>query len=120
DESKLAGLPPTAIAAARANAASKGLPDGNWRFTLQAPSYVPLLTYLDDSEIRQHVYHANSVRATSGPHDNREILTAVLKLRHEKANLLGFRDFADFVLEDRMAHSGQRAQEFLVDLQHKT
>jgi oligopeptidase A len=120
DESKLAGLPPTAIAAARANAASKNLPEGNWRFTLQAPSYVPLLTYLDDGSIRQHVYHASSVRATSGAHDNRQILTNILKLRREKANLLGFRDFADFVLEDRMAHSGQRAQEFLSDLQRKT
>src|SRR5205085_6577890 len=61
DESKLAGLPPTAIAAARASAASKSLPEGNWRFTLQAPSYVPLLTYLDDQSIRQQVYRANAV-----------------------------------------------------------
>jgi oligopeptidase A len=120
DQSQLAGLPPTAVAAARANAASKGWPEGNWRFTLQAPSYVPVLTYLDDASIRQHIYHASTVRATSGAHDNRHILTEILKLRDEKAKLLGFRDFADFVLEDRMAHSGQRAQDFLIDLQRKT
>ncbi len=120
DEAKLAGLPPSAVAAARASAASKGLPGGNWRFTLQAPSYVPLLTYLDDASIRQQVYHASSIRATSGAHDNRPILENILKLRREQATLLGFRDFADFVLEDRMAHSGQRAQEFLSDLKTKT
>lgn len=120
DESKLAGLPPTAVAAARANAASKDLPEGNWRFTLQAPSYLPLMTYLDDTSIREEVYHAFSVRATSGPHDNRQILADILRLRAEKAHLLGFRDFSDFVLEDRMAHSGQRAQEFLLDLKRKT
>ena len=120
DESKLAGLPPTAVAAARASAASKGLPEGNWRFTLQAPSYVPLLTYMDDAEIRERVYHANSIRATSGAHDNRPILENILKLRREEANLLGFHDFADFVLEDRMAHSGQQAQNFLADLKKKT
>ncbi|MDQ6760644.1 MAG: M3 family peptidase, partial [Acidobacteriota bacterium] len=66
DESKLAGLPASAVAAARASAALKGLPEGNWRFTLQAPSYIPLLTYLDDAAIREQVYHANSIRATSG------------------------------------------------------
>ncbi|MGI8743119.1 MAG: M3 family metallopeptidase [Bryobacteraceae bacterium] len=120
DESKLAGLPPTAVAAARASAASKDLPEGKWRFTLQAPSYVPLMTYLDDASIRQQVYHAFSVRAASGQHDNRQILADVLRLRLEKAHLLGFRDFSDFVLEDRMAHSGQRAQEFLLDLKQKT
>jgi oligopeptidase A len=120
DESKLAGLPPSAVAAARASAGSKGLPEGNWRFTLQAPSYVPLLTYLDDASIREQVYHANSIRATSEPHDNRPVLENILKLRREQAKLLGFRDFADFVLEDRMAHSGQRAQDFLADLKKKT
>ena len=120
DESKLAGLPPTAVAAARASAVSKGLPDGNWRFTLQAPSYVPLLTYMDDASIREQVYHANSIRATSGAHDNRPILENILKLRREQALLLGFHDFADFVLEDRMAHNGQQAQDFLADLKKKT
>ena len=120
DEAKLAGLPPSAVAAARAAAAQKGLPEGRWRFTLQAPSYVALMTYLDDASIREHVYRAFAVRATEEKHDNRAILGDILRLRREKANLLGFRDFSDLVLDDRMAHTGGRAQEFLADLKAKT
>ena len=118
DEQKLAGLPPTAIAAARANAEAKHIP--GWRFTLQAPSYIALMTYLDNPEIREHVYRAHTTRASSGGFDNREIMGRILKLRREKATLLGFGNFADLVLEDRMAHSGERAQIFLAELKVKT
>jgi oligopeptidase A len=117
-EGKLAGLPPSAIASARVSAESKGVK--GWRFTLQAPSYVPLMTYLDDAEIRERVYRAYSTRATSGAFDNRGIIDRILELRREKANLLGFANFADLVLEDRMAHSGQRAQKFLAELKART
>jgi oligopeptidase A len=120
DEAQLAGLPESAIAAARAGAASKGIEPPAWRFTLQAPSYVALMTYLDDASIREQVYRANVARATEEGRDNRPITDAILRLRKEKANLLGYRDFADLVLEDRMAHLGQRAQEFLDDLRVKT
>jgi oligopeptidase A len=66
------------------------------------------------------VYEAYSVRATSDPWDNRPLIKRILDLRREKSSLLGFRDFADFVLEDRMAHTGARAMEFLKDLKAKT
>ena len=118
DERQLAGLPPTAIAAARENAARKGLP--GWRFTLQAPSYTPLMTYLDDAGIREKMYRAYAIRATMGNWDNRPLIRRILELRRQKAELLGFRNFADLVLYDRMAHTGTRAQEFLRDLQAKT
>ena len=118
DESKLAGLPPTAVAAARASAEAKGVK--GWRFTLQAPSYIALMTYLDDHGIRESVYHAHSTRAASGNFDNRENIARILELRREKASLLGFDNFADLVLEDRMAHSGERAQSFLAELKQKT
>ncbi len=118
EESKLAGLPPSAVAAARASAEAKGAK--GWRFTLQAPSYLALMTYLDDAAIREQAYRAYSTRATSGAHDNREILGRILELRREKAKLLGFASFADLVIEDRMAHSGERAQRFLADLKEKT
>ncbi len=114
EEAQLSGLPESAIAAAKQSAASKNV--GGWRFTLQGPSYVALMTYLDNAEIRREVYHAYSVRATSGKFDNREILAKILDLRKEKAKLLGFADFADLVIDDRMAHNGARAQEFLNDL----
>jgi oligopeptidase A len=118
DEAKLSGLPPSAVAAARQSAEAKQI--AGWRFTLQAPSYVPLLTYLDDAGIREQVYHASSVRATSGELDNRGIVTRILELRREKAQILGYADFADLVIEDRMAHKGERAHQFLDDLRAKT
>jgi oligopeptidase A len=118
DESKLAGLPPTAIASAKESAARKG--KEGYRFTLHAPDYFAVMTYLDDSRIRRQVYEAYSVRAAEEPFDNRLLLPRILELRRQKASLLGFRDFADLVLEDRMAHTGGKALEFLVDLQHKT
>ena len=118
DEAKLAGLPPAAIAMARASAESKG--QAGWRFTLQAPSYMAVMTYLNDRTIREQMYKAYSVRASDGERDNRPIIKKILALRKEKPNLLGFRDFADLVLEDRMAHTGERAQSFLASLGSKT
>ena len=120
DESKLAGLPESAVAMARDSARSKGVQAPAWRFTLQAPSYVALMTYLDDGEIRRHVYEAYVNRALAGNRDNRPVIQRILELRREKANLLGYRDFADLVLEDRMAHNGDRAHAFLADLKAKT
>ncbi len=118
DEKQLAGLPPTAVAAARQSAESKGA--AGWRFTLQAPSYIPVMTYLDDAGIRERLYRVYTTRAAAGAWDNRPLLVRLLELRREKARLLGYRDFADLVLEDRMAHTGARAQEFLEDLRGKT
>jgi oligopeptidase A len=120
DEGKLAGLPESAIAMAQESARSKGFEMPAWRFTLQAPSYVALMTYLDDEEIRRHVYAAYVNRALEGERDNRPVIQRILELRRAKANLLGYHDFADLVLEDRMAHKGDRAQAFLADLKTKT
>ena len=118
DEADLAGLPESARAAARDSAARKGKP--GWRFTLQAPDYFALMTYLDSREIRRQVYAANSIRATEGDWDNRPLIVRILELRRAKARLLGFADFADLALEDRMAHTGARALGFLEDLKTKT
>jgi oligopeptidase A len=118
DEAGLAGLPPSAVAAARASAEQKGL--AGWRFTLQAPSYTPVMMYLDDAAIRQKMYRAYAVRASQGEHDNHALLSRILELRRARAELLGFRNFADLVLHDRMAHTGERAEEFLKDLKGKT
>ena len=123
EEERLKGLPPAAIAAARASAESKG--QAGWRFTLQAPSYMAVMTYLDDRGIREQMYQAFCTRATpAGPggaaRDNGPLVVKILELRNEKARLLGFRDFSDLVLDDRMAHSGARAQAFLDDLREKT
>ena len=115
DEAQLAGLPESAIVGARESAAQKGHATG-WRFTLQAPSYLPVLTYLEDASIRERLYRAHNTRATTGDRDNRPILARILALRTAKAHLLGYKNFADLVLEDRMAHTGQRAMDFLENL----
>ena len=118
DEAQLAGLPPTARASARESAGRKG--KEGWRFTLHAPDYYAIMTYLDDVAIRRDVYHAFSVRATAGDWNNAPLIARILELRAAKAHLLGFGDFADLVLEDRMAHTGAQAMEFLDDLKEKT
>jgi oligopeptidase A len=118
EEAKLAGLPESARMAARESARSKGK-DG-WRFTLQAPSLTAALTYLDDRPIRRQLWEASNRRGTSEPYDNRALLLEVLHLRREKAHLLGYTDFADLVLEERMARTGAQAQGFLEDLRAKT
>jgi oligopeptidase A len=117
DETKLAGLPESARSAAKASAVSKSK-DG-WRFTLQAPSYIAAMTYLDDRGIRHELWEGYNRRATYGEFDNRPLVTEILRLRREKAELLGYRDFADLVLDDRMAHTGAHAQQFLVDIHAK-
>jgi oligopeptidase A len=118
DEARLAGLPESARLAAKASAESKG--KAGYRFTLQGPSVTNVLTYLDDREIRRQVWEAYNQRAAAEPFNNRELLRRILELRREKAKLLGFFNFADFVLADRMAARGAIAQEFLAELEKAT
>lgn len=118
DESHLAGLPENAKAAARASAEAKG--KAGYRFSLQAPSFVPALTYLDNVEIRRKLWEGYNERATKGAFDNRDLMRQVLTLRREKAMRLGYFTFADFVLADRMAQRGAIAREFVYELEAAT
>jgi len=118
DEGRLAGLPENAKAAAKASAEAKG--KAAYRFTLQAPSFVPVLTYLDDAPIRRQLWQGYNERATEGAYDNRDLMRQVLTLRREKALLLGYFTFADFVLADRMAQRGAIAREFVYELEKAT
>jgi oligopeptidase A len=118
EESQIAGLPDSAKQAAAENASAKGVE--GWRFTLHAPSMIPVLTYLDDASIREHVWSAYNTRAVSGARDNRRIIGRVLELRGAKAKLLGYEDFSDLVTEDRMAKVGTKAKAFIDDLRGRT
>jgi oligopeptidase A len=118
EETRLAGLPAAAISAARQSAIAKGYE--GWRFTLQGPSYIAVMTYLDDRSIREQMYREFSTRASKGQFDNSGVLARILELRKEKAKLLGFQDFADFALNDRMAGDGRHALRFLEDILAKT
>jgi oligopeptidase A len=115
DDSRLAGLPPSALAAAKASAEAKG--KTGYRFTLQAPSLGPAMSYLEDRALRQQLWEAFNRRSSEGAHDNRELMRQVLVLRREKARQLGYFTFADFILADRMAKRGQVAREFVLELE---
>jgi len=115
DEARLAGLPAHAKAAARRSAEAKGLT--GWRFTLHMPSLEPFMTYLHDAPLRREMWTASSRVGAQEPHDNTGLIGRILALRAEKAALSGKPHFADLTLERRMAQSGQRALDFMLDLQ---
>ncbi|MEK6900396.1 MAG: M3 family metallopeptidase, partial [Nanoarchaeota archaeon] len=118
DPSSLTGLPEREIAAARQRAQDKGFE--GWRFTLQNSSYLPLMTYLNRRDLREKVYKAFCSIASEGENDNRHLITEILRLRKEKAKLLGYDNFADMALADRMAKNGGTALAFLQDLKDKS
>ena len=115
EESRLAGLPAHAKAAARRSAEAKGAP--GWRFTLHMPSLEPFMTYVEDEALRREMWTASSRVGAQPPHDNTPLIGRILALRAEKAALLGKPHFADLTLERRMAKSGQRALDFMNDIQ---
>jgi len=115
DESRLAGLPESAKAAAAADAEGKGH-EGKWRFTLQYPSMGPVLQYADDDDLRREIWEANCTVGRDGDFDNTALIWEILELRQEKAELLGYDNFADLTLERRMARNGEAALKFTEDL----
>ncbi|MCH2109435.1 MAG: M3 family metallopeptidase [Polyangiaceae bacterium] len=117
-EEEIAGLPQSARLAAREAAQAKG--QTGYRFSLQAPSVVAILTYAENRSLREKIWHAFNTRGVSAGRDNLGLINKIIKLRQEKAKLLGFRNFADLVTEDRMAHDAATAQEFVERLKEKT
>jgi oligopeptidase A len=117
-DERLAGVPERARAAARESAERKGV--AGYRLTLQEPSFVPVLTYAADSSLREQLYRGHNTRATAGALDNRSLVVRILALRNEKARLLGYGNFADLVVSDRMAKTSQRARHFLEDLEQRS
>jgi oligopeptidase A len=110
DEKQLSGLPKSALDAARQSAEHKDTE--GWRFTLQAPSYIPVMTYADNDELRKEVWSAYAAIGRNGEYDNRQLVRQILDLRHEFAQLVGQENFANHVTERRMATSGQGALDF--------
>jgi oligopeptidase A len=122
DPTRLKGLPQSAIDAARQEAEAKnlGTPEApQFRFTLKAPSLIPVLEYLEDEDIRQQVWQASTRIGNSETHDNTPLVWQILALRHEKARLLGQEHFADQVLQQRMARTGRAALKFIDDLHER-
>lgn len=115
NQADLAGLPQSLIDAAAYTAKQKGL-DG-WVITLDYPMYGPFMKYADNRELRKQLYMAYGSRCFKGnEYDNRQIALRIANLRLELANLLGYPNYATFVLENRMAETPERVNEFLDQL----
>ncbi|MGZ5075991.1 MAG: oligopeptidase A [Methylobacter sp.] len=119
DEQDLAGLPESAMAQAKQTAESHN--EDGWMITLQFPSYISVMTYADNRELRREHYEAFATRASDqGPHagqwDNSENMEKILALRHEKARLLGFDNYAELSLATKMAEKPDDVILFLEDL----
>ncbi|MBZ0097388.1 MAG: M3 family metallopeptidase, partial [Sulfuricella sp.] len=117
NESELAGIPADALQAAR-EAAQKGGKPG-WKFTLRAPSYMPVMQYADNRGLREQIYRAYVTRASDFGKmdwDNTGLIADILRLRREAARLLGFDHYADVSLSTKMAQSPQQVLDFLNDL----
>ncbi|MFR9166675.1 MAG: M3 family metallopeptidase [Dysgonomonas sp.] len=103
NKNDLSGLPDDAVEVAVQTAKSKGL-EGKWVFTLSKPSWLPFLQYADNRSLREKLYKAMYNRCNNGnQYDNNEIISKIVNLRLEKANLLGYKSHADFVLTETMA-----------------
>lgn len=122
DEAVLSGLTDSAKAQMQQAAQAKGL-DG-YLITLEFPSYYAVMTYADDRALRQELYTAYSTRASdqgpnAGQHDNGPVMTEILSLRQELAQLLGFSNYAELSLATKMADSTEQVLSFLRDLGSK-
>jgi oligopeptidase A len=123
DESELSGLPESAKEAAKALAESQD--KAGWLFTLDIPSYLPVMTYCDNQTLREKMYRAYVTRASEigpngGEYDNSPIMTEILALRHELANLLDFDNFAEKSLATKMANNIDEVVGFLENLAVKS
>ena len=118
----LAGMPESALAAAKEQAKAKD--QEGWLLTLDIPSYLPVMTYCDNRDLRFELYQAYNTRASdqgpnAGKWDNTEIIKQILSLRAELAQLLGFATYADKSLATKMAETTTQVTEFLTDLASK-
>ncbi|MCJ8236629.1 oligopeptidase A [Aeromonas veronii] len=123
DEAELAGLPESVRAAARQMAELKG--KEGWLFTLDIPSYLPVMMYADNRELRAEMYEAFTTRASdqgpnAGKWDNSAIMSELLTLRRELAQLLGFANYAELSLATKMADKTEQVVSFLTDLAAKS
>ena len=111
----LAGIPEPILAQYAEEAKERGLE--GYAITLQYPSYIPAMTYADNKNLRQELALANGKKAfDGGEFDNQNLIKEIINLRQQKAELLGYKNFAEYVLEERMAESPKKVFDFLNQL----
>ncbi len=112
----LKGLPEDVIKSASELAAAKGM-NGKWAFSLQKPSFIPFLQYSQKRDLREKLFKAYTNRGNNNNEfDNKKILSQIISLRVQRANLLGYKSHADFVLERTMAKTADAVNKFLAEL----
>jgi oligopeptidase A len=123
DVKDLAGVPPTALGLMAQTAKQRDME--GWVLTLEFPSYIPVITYADNRDLRREMYEAYVTRASdAGPHagrwDNTPVMGKILALRHESAQLLGFANYAEYSIAPKMAQSTEQVLRFLTDLAERS
>jgi oligopeptidase A len=120
---ELAGVPSDILAMYQAQAQAEGK-DDSYKITLHMPSYLPVMQYATNRELRATIYRAYVTRASElsdeGKFDNQQLIQQILQLRKQKAQLLGFSNYAQLSLATKMADTPSEVQEFLLDLAHKS
>ena len=115
NETDLDGLPDGAREAAAQSAEQKGK-KGEWLFNLQAPSLIPFITYSAKRQLREKMWRASSSKCFGGEFDNQNIIKKIVGLKAKRAQLLGYKDYAEYVLEERMAKNSETVFSFLTGL----
>ncbi len=123
DADQLEGLPETSVALAKQEAKNRDI--SGWLLTLEFPSYIAVMTFAEDRQLRREMYEAFSTRASEcgpgqGKWDNSKVMEAILALRHEEAQLLEFDNFAELSLTTKMADSPKEVVGFLTDLAERS
>ncbi len=114
DTTELDGLPAYVVEAAAETAKEKGLE--GWAFTLDYPSYSPFMKFSRNRELRRQMYMAYNTRAISGENSNQDNVRKIVDLRIKIANILGYKTYADYALEERMAKNTKTVDDFLAQL----
>lgn len=112
DLSELSGIPAHTVEAAKDAATKKGRPN-DYLFSLDAPTYMSIVTYADNRGLREKIWRAFASRAWGDEFDNSKLLTEIVALRDERAKLLGYKNHAAFVLSERMAETPENVIDFL-------
>ncbi len=112
DKSELSGIPEMVVSQAAETAQKKDKKSG-WMFTLQMPSYIPVMQYADNRKLRETLSREFGKISFGGKFDNQDIIKKMVALRYEKAQILGFEDHADYTLQKRMAKTTETVMNFL-------
>lgn len=116
NEADLAGLPESVIVAAAETAKTTG-DDGKWVFTLAKPSLIPFLQYAQNRELREKIYRGYFMRGNNdNASDNKKVVADIVRLRADKAKMLGFDNYAAYVIDENMAKTPENVDKFLIDL----